>query len=118
VRNTAISIFILLAIACGAANYNATDWAGTNVLTRTNLADLVSGVGLATNKPVFYTADNPTNQYRSGAVYTNAGEKGVLRGWASGTILNHTNNGASYALPVTNNFYEPNRHQRRAVEIK
>jgi len=106
-KNLCSTILLFFAVSCLGAVYNDTDWAGTNLLNRTNLNDLITGVGLATNRPVFYTSSSPTNQYQSGVVYTNTGDKGTLRGWSSGTILNHTNNGVNYPLPVTNNFYEP-----------
>ena len=104
-----LALFILIAFPffASASLFNTSDWIGTNALGRTNLSDFASGTGLATNRPTYFTSDNPTNQYYSRVVYTNAGAKGTLRGWSSGTILNHTNSGVNYPLPVTNNFSEP-----------
>ena len=70
---------------------------------------IISALGYtpATNAPVFLTGSNPTNQFVVNVIYTNAGNRALLFGFASGTILHWTNNSLPFVLPVTNDFCVP-----------
>lgn len=61
----------------------------------------------ATNSPTRITSSNPTNSYATGTIYTNGSFKSFLTGYATGAILNYTNNGTAYVLPLTNDFCVP-----------
>jgi hypothetical protein len=65
------------------------------------------GFNPSTNAPTRLTSSNPTNSYVTGTLYTNGSYKSFLTGYATGGILNYTNNGTAYVLPLTNDFCVP-----------
>jgi len=91
------------------ARESTNNWTRAGTAATNSAAGIVFALGFqpATNAPAFTSGSNPTNQYTVNVLYTNAGPKGLLIGFASGTVLNFTNGGAGWQLPVTNNFCVP-----------
>ena len=83
----------------------------TNSYTTNSDNSVTLNIGMAfqaaTNVLTRMTSSNPTNSYATGTLYTNGNFKSFLTGYATGGILNYTNNATAYILPLTNDFCVP-----------